>query len=56
VFLVDLMAKYALNDKVDITFNVKNLLNEKHYVGLGNFDTGYYGEPRSFSVSTKFKF
>lgn len=56
VFLVDLMAKYALNDKVDINFNVKNLLNEKYYVGLGNFDTGYYGEPRSFSVSTKFKF
>lgn len=56
VFLVDLMAKYKLNDKVDITFNVKNLLNEKYYAGLGNFDTGYYGEPRSFSVSTKFKF
>lgn len=56
VFLIDLMAKYKLNDKVDITFNVKNLLNEKYYAGLGNFDTGYYGEPRSFSVSTKFKF
>lgn len=56
VFLIDLMAKYKLNEKVDITFNVKNLLNEKYYAGLGNFDTGYYGEPRSFSVSTKFKF
>lgn len=56
VFLLDLMARYALNEKVDITFNVKNVLNEKYYVGLGNFDTGYYGEPRSFSVSTKFRF
>lgn len=56
VFLVDLMAKYKVNEKIDVTFNVKNLLNEKYYSGLGNFDTGYYGEPRSFSVSTKFKF
>lgn len=56
VFLVDLMAKYKVTEKIDVTFNVKNLLNEKYFVGLGNFDTGYYGEPRSFSVSTKFKF
>ncbi len=56
VLLVDLMAKYKVTEKVDVTFNVKNLLNEKYYAGLGNFDTGFYGEPRSFSVSTKFKF
>lgn len=56
VLLVDLMAKYELTEKVDITFNAKNVTDEKYYVGLGNFDTGYYGEPRSFSVSTKFKF
>lgn len=56
VLLVDLMAKYKVTEKIDVTFNVKNLLNEKYFVSLGNFDTGYYGEPRSFSVSTKFKF
>ncbi len=56
VFLVDLMARYSFNEKVDLTFNAKNLLNEKYYAGFGNFDTGFYGEPRSFSVSTKFKF
>lgn len=56
VFLVDLMARYRFNEKVDVTFNAKNLLNEKYYAGFGNFDTGFYGEPRSFSLSTKFKF
>ncbi len=56
VVLVDLMAKYKASEKVDVTFNVKNLLNKKFYAGLGNFDTGYYGEPRSFSVPVKFKF
>ncbi|QRM56981.1 TonB-dependent siderophore receptor [Sinorhizobium sp. BG8] len=56
VFLVDLMARYSFNEKVDVTFNVKNALNEKYFTTLGNFDTGFYGEPRSFNVSTKFKF
>jgi outer membrane receptor for ferric coprogen and ferric-rhodotorulic acid len=56
VFLVDLMTKYRFNEKIDITFNVKNLLNEKYFAGLGNFNTGFYGEPRSLNIATKFKF
>lgn len=56
VLLVDAMAKYRFSEKIDVSFNVKNLFNEKYFAGLGNFDTGFYGEPRSFSISTKFKF
>ncbi len=56
VMLVDVMARYSFNEKVDVTFNAKNIFNEKYFAALGNFDTGFYGEPRSFTVSTKFRF
>lgn len=56
VMLVDLMARYSVNEKLDITFNAKNVFDEKYYTALGNFDTGFYGEPRSFTISTKFRF
>lgn len=56
VMLVDLMARYSVNETLDITFNAKNVFDEKYYTALGNFDTGFYGEPRSFTISTKFRF
>ncbi|GEC17192.1 TonB-dependent siderophore receptor [Nitrobacter winogradskyi] len=56
VFLLDLMARFRLTDQIDITFNATNLLNQKYYSVFGNYDTGVYGEPQRFTVSTKFQF
>jgi outer membrane receptor for ferric coprogen and ferric-rhodotorulic acid len=56
VFLLDLMARFRLTEKIEIAFNATNLLNQKYYSVFGNYDTGVYGEPRRYSLSTKFKF
>jgi outer membrane receptor for ferric coprogen and ferric-rhodotorulic acid len=56
VFLLDLMARFRLTEKVEIAFNATNLLNQKYYSVFGNYDTGVYGEPRRYTLSTKFRF
>jgi outer membrane receptor for ferric coprogen and ferric-rhodotorulic acid len=53
---VDLMARYRFNDHLSTTLNVKNLFDKKYYTGLGNFGTGFYGEPRSLQLATKWDF
>ncbi len=56
VFLLDLMARFRVTDNIEIAFNATNLLNQKYYSVFGNYDTGVYGEPRRYTVSTRFKF
>jgi outer membrane receptor for ferric coprogen and ferric-rhodotorulic acid len=56
VFLLDLMARFRLTEKVEIAFNATNLLNQKHYSAFGNDYTGVHGEPRRYTLSTKFRF
>ncbi|TFY93056.1 TonB-dependent siderophore receptor [Pseudomonas nabeulensis] len=55
-YLVDLMARYRFNDHLSTTLNVKNLFDKKYYTGLGNFGTGFYGEPRSLQLATRWDF
>lgn len=55
-YLVDLMARYRFNDHLSTTLNVKNLFDKKYYTGLGNFGTGFYGEPRALQLTTKWDF
>lgn len=55
-YLVDLMARYCFNEHLSTTLNVKNLFDKKYYTGLGNFGTGFYGEPRSLQLATKWDF
>jgi outer membrane receptor for ferric coprogen and ferric-rhodotorulic acid len=55
-YLVDLMARYRFNDHLSATVNVKNLFDKTYYTGLGNFGTGFYGEPRSLQLTTKWDF
>jgi len=38
------------------TLNVKNVFDKTYYTGLGNFGTGFYGEPRSLQLSTRWDF
>lgn len=54
--LVDVMARYRFNQQLSSTLNVKNLFDQTYYTGLGNFGTGFYGEPRSLSLTTRWDF
>ena len=54
--LVDVMARYRFNEHLSTTLNVKNLFDKTYYTGLGNFGTGFYGEPRSLQLSTRWDF
>ena len=51
-YLVDVMARYRFNEHLSTTLNVKNLFDKTYYTGLGNFGTGFYGEPRSLQLTT----
>ncbi|CAI8747150.1 Ferripyoverdine receptor [Pseudomonas sp. IT-P12] len=54
--LVDTMVRYRFNDHLSTTLNVKNLFDRTYYTGLGNFGTGFYGEPRSLQLTTRWDF
>ncbi len=54
--VVDAMARYRFNDHLSTTLNVKNLFDRTYYTGLGNFGTGFYGEPRSLQLTTRWDF
>ncbi|MNS80051.1 Ferric-pseudobactin BN7/BN8 receptor precursor [compost metagenome] len=54
--LVDVMARYRFNEHLSTTLNVKNLFDKTYYTGLGNFGTGFYGEPRSLQLTTRWQF
>jgi outer membrane receptor for ferric coprogen and ferric-rhodotorulic acid len=55
-FLVDAMARYQFSQHLSSTLNVKNLFDKKYYTGIGNFSTGFYGEPRSLQLATRWDF
>ncbi|NYH12548.1 TonB-dependent siderophore receptor [Pseudomonas moraviensis] len=55
-YLVDAMARYRFNQHLSTTLNIKNLLDKTYYTGLGNFGTGFYGEPRSVQLTTRWDF
>ncbi|MDO6415489.1 TonB-dependent siderophore receptor [Sphingomonas sp. BIUV-7] len=44
--LLDLLARYALSERVAVSVNLKNVTNKKYLTAL-NFDQGYYGAPRT---------
>lgn len=48
--LVDLMARYDINDHLSATLNLTNVTDEKYLASL-YWTQGYYGEPRAASVS-----
>ncbi|GAA5015796.1 TonB-dependent siderophore receptor [Acinetobacter puyangensis] len=54
--LVDLMTRYQQNEHLSFTLNANNVLDKKYLTGLGNFDTTYYGEPRSIILTAKYQF
>jgi len=55
-YLVDAMARYRFNAHLSTTLNVKNVFDKTYYTGLGNFGTGFYGEPRSVQLTNRWDF
>lgn len=49
--LVDLMARYKINDNLLLNFNLNNLFNEKYHLATTN---SYYGAPTNFRVAVKY--
>ena len=49
--LVDLMARYKINENLLVNFNLNNLFNEKYHLSTTN---SYYGAPTNFRVGLKY--
>jgi len=54
--LVDLMARYDLNEQLSMQLNVDNLLDKTYYSQIGFFGQLAYGEPRNVSLNLKYQF
>ncbi len=54
--LTSLMARYALNNRADITVNVNNVFDKKYSVMSGFYNQVLYGEPRNFMVTLNWAF
>jgi outer membrane receptor for ferric coprogen and ferric-rhodotorulic acid len=54
--LVNLMARYALTENVQLQANVENLFDETYYSQMGTFSQYRYGRPRNFTVSANYRF
>ena len=54
--LVNLMTRYEYNDHLTFNLNADNVFDKKYLSGLGNFNTTYYGAPRSLMLTTKYRF
>ena len=54
--LVNLMTRYEYNDHLTFNLNADNVFDKKYLSGLGNFNTTYYGAPRSLMLTTRYTF
>jgi len=54
--LVDLFARWRVNDRFNLTLNLNNLLDKEHYTrGWGTW-AGVPGDPRNFKLTANYKF
>ncbi len=54
--LVNLMASYDIQPRLNVQLNVSNLLDKKYYRNIGFYDSVLWGEPRNISLSLRSKF
>lgn len=54
--LVNLMARYALTDTVQLAVNVNNLTDKLYYTQYGFYDGLIFGEPRTTTFSIRARF
>ncbi|MCE1170860.1 MAG: TonB-dependent siderophore receptor [Azovibrio sp.] len=59
-WLLDLMARYQINNKLSLSANLNNVLDKKYFAGLTNFNSQglfyTWGAPRSLSASLRYEF
>jgi len=54
--LVNLMARFAVTERLQLQANVENLLDKTYYSQVGFFSQYRYGAPRNFTVSANYRF
>lgn len=54
--LVNLMARYQLNDQVSAQLNVDNLLDENYYSQIGFYTQLAFAEPRNYTLRVQYDF
>ncbi|WP_082765991.1 TonB-dependent siderophore receptor [Azotobacter vinelandii] len=55
-WLVNLMGKYQITDKLSTTLNINNLFDKYYYTDYGSTKTKIYGEPRNMMLTTRWDF
>ena len=53
--LINLMARYEINENVSISLNANNVTDEKYLNSL-YWAQGYYGAPANYSANVRLKF
>ncbi|NVZ83486.1 MULTISPECIES: TonB-dependent siderophore receptor [Pseudomonas] len=56
LWLVDVMARYQITDKLSATLNVNNVFDKSYYTNIGFYNSSYYGDPRNVMLSTRWNF
>ena len=54
LFLVDLLAKYRVNEQLSVALNLNNAFDKTYYSGMQYI--GRYGEPRNLVASARWQF
>ena len=54
--LVNLMAKYEMNEQTHLQLNLNNLFDEKYYSQIGFFDQYRYGAPKNVTLNLQYHF
>lgn len=54
--LINLMARYEINEQFSVQGNIENLTDETYYSQIGFYSQYRYGTPRNYSVSLKYAF
>ncbi|HEJ3638083.1 ferripyoverdine/pyocin S3 receptor FpvA [Pseudomonas aeruginosa] len=55
-WLVDLMARYQITDKLSASVNVNNVFDKTYYTNIGFYTSASYGDPRNLMFSTRWDF
>ena len=54
--LVNLMARFELNEQFNLQANVENLFDETYYSQIGFYSQYRYGRPRNYTVGATYRF
>lgn len=54
--VVNLMARYAVSESLQLQANVENLLDKTYYSQIGFYEQYRYGAPRNFTLGASYRF